>query len=519
MMPLVYSLAELHDATRRKYPHAFDVAKVKAREPDSDDAPHDEGDFDWRRPATTPKVAIDPEYFARRLSGIGDRSAIAATVIECCRRSGWTPEETFAALMEHEDAPVMDHYDGSSERVREDIERLWTKLPPDDKGGSETFAGAATAASDVLQDDGLIARFRGFWPDEYEALPDLEFWDDDKTLPQYPDGAIVVLYGWFGSHKTNTVLAMLIEAALGRGARVVYAAGEGAHGVGKQRIPAHCRTRGITTRDLRGKLRLVPAVPLFASGEQVEAFIRAQDDIEPNIVALDTLATAIAGEDENGSKASSYLTSNGPAGKIRDRFRALVIVLAHPGKDEDKGIRGHSGFGGNVDAILHLKAQDCGAIELHVEKMRDGRDGFSIYFKVPPKGSPEVPVPVRITEAEYKALAVAGGTDDDSQEGRCIGILRERGCYGWAHGLEDEVMAEAVVEFLTNSRQPADSEVDALAEWRTAVAKEKKSLQQAAGKRQWAKRLTGSQVLPGGKVLVRRWFLPQTGQPVAPPQY
>ena len=329
----------------------------------------------------------------------------------------------------------------------------------------------------------------------------------------------MILYGWYGSHKTNTVLAMLIEAALVHGARVVYAAGEGAHGVGKQRIPAHCRKRGITTRDLRGKLRLVPAIPLFASGAQVTAFIKAQADFSPNIVVLDTLATATAGEDENSSRASAHLTGNGAAGAVRDAYKALVIIPAHSGKDEGKGVRGHSGFGANADAILHLTAHDSGAIELRVEKMRDGRDGFSIYFKVPPKGSPEVPVPVRITEAEYKALIASGANDDGSQPGRITALLRQRERYGWPRGLEDEAMAEAYVEFLKNRTRPTEDQVAELAEWRTCVAKEKRSLQQAATKRHWAKRLTDSQVQPGGTTLIRHWFLPEAERPGAEPEY
>ena len=95
----------------------------------------------------------------------------------------------------------------------------------------------------------LVERFRGRWPDEYEALPELRFWDEDNTLPRCPDGCIAIMYGEFGSHKTNTVLAMVLDAVLEESARVCYAAGEGAHGVGKHRIPAHCRARGITTRD------------------------------------------------------------------------------------------------------------------------------------------------------------------------------------------------------------------------------------------------------------------------------
>ena len=264
-----------------------------------------------------------------------------------------------------------------------------------DAGGAPTRAPA----------DKLVDRFRGRWPDEYEQLPELDFWDDDKTLPRCPDGCIAIVYGEFGSHKTNTVLAMVLEAVLDADARVCYAAGEGAHGVGKQRIPAHCEARGISTKDLRGRFRIVQAVPLFASPEEVAAFIEAQKDFEPSIIVLDTLATAIAGEDENSSKAAAFLTANGPAGRIRDAFNALVILPAHQGKDAGKKVRGHSGFMGNADVVLHVEAnKPTGAIKITVEKMRDGRDGFSIYFKVPPAGSVTIPVPEKITENEYSSL-------------------------------------------------------------------------------------------------------------------
>src|SRR5438093_382016 len=70
-----------------------------------------------------------------------------------------------------------------------------------------------------------ISRFRGRWPDEYEALPELEFWDDEHVLPHFPDGCIAVMYGLSGSHKTNTLLTMVLDAVLNHDARVCYAAG------------------------------------------------------------------------------------------------------------------------------------------------------------------------------------------------------------------------------------------------------------------------------------------------------
>jgi hypothetical protein len=156
---------------------------------------------------------------------------------------------------------------------------------------------------------------------------------------------------------------------------------------------------------LRWRLRIVSAVPLFASSDQVTAFIDAKRDLNPHIIVLDTLATAVAGEDENSSKAAAFLTANGPAGRIRDAFNALVILPAHQGKDAGKTVRGHSGFMGNADVVLHVEAvKAAGAIKVTVEKMRDGRDGFSIYFKVPPAGSVTVPAPEKITEEEYLVL-------------------------------------------------------------------------------------------------------------------
>src|SRR5262249_29597775 len=148
-------------------------------------------------------------------------------------------------------------------------------------------------------------------------------------------------------------------------------AGEGAYGVGTERVPAHCRARGIAAKDLRGKLGIVPAVPLFASKDEVIEFIEEERQLRPDIVVIDTLATAIAGEDENASAVASFLTDNGPAGAIKRALKALVILPAHQGKDASKGVRGHSGLMGNADAVLHVEADKAaGTIKLTVEKMR-----------------------------------------------------------------------------------------------------------------------------------------------------
>jgi hypothetical protein len=364
---------------------------------------------------------------------------------------------------------------------------------------------APTEVPTAAPADPLVERFRGRWPDEYEALPELEFWDEDRTLPRSPDGCIGIVYGEFGSHKTNTVLTMVLDAVLDQRARVCYAAGEGAHGVGKHRIPAHCRARGVMTKDLRERLRIVPAVPLFASPEQVAAFISAQQDFNPNIVVLDTLATAIAGEDENSSRAASFLTANGPAGRIRNAFRALVILPAHQGKDAGKRVRGHSGFMGNADVVLHVEAdKPAGKIKVTVEKMRDGRDGFSIFFKVQ-TGPGVVPVPEKITQEEY--LGLAGTITDQSDDSRRIfdnrrGVLRDQQALNFEAGLSEKQFAELLV-----GERPRDRDEEALTDWKAAVEREKTALKNAHSKPSYKGVLCDNQIPAGSDKSQWRWFI------------
>ena len=97
-----------------------------------------------------------------------------------------------------------------------------------------------------------------------------------------------------------------------------------------------------------------------------------------------------------------------------------MLIPAHSGKDETKGLRGHSGFTGNADAVLKLEAEEapgCILLALTVVHMRDGPDGHNVYFKAPPKGGAEVPVPVKITWQEYEALKDAPKARSGPQEG------------------------------------------------------------------------------------------------------
>ncbi len=229
------------------------------------------------------------------------------------------------------------------------------------------------------------ARFEPILPIDMLNTPAPSFWDPKTNL--IPKGGIALIYGQPGHHKTNLTLTLLFDM-MENGARVIYAAGEGSQGVGKNRVPAHAEARGIAISEIEG-LAIVQAVPLLQSSGEVMEFLEAVKDFKPSVVVLDTLATATAGMDENTSEFSALLTDNGAVGRIRSALGCTVIVVAHEGKIAGRGIRGHSGLLGNVDAAINITFED-GLVEARVRKMRDGKDDFSVWAKVNAGG---VPVP------------------------------------------------------------------------------------------------------------------------------
>lgn len=242
-------------------------------------------------------------------------------------------------------------------------------------------------------------RFNVNQPKELTEMPEPIFWDAKDMIPRDDtNGTTVLIYGQPGSHKTNLTLTIIMDM-IERGARVIYAAGEGSLGVGKKRIPAHCAARGIEVGELDA-LGIVRAVPLLQSGADVAEFIGAINAFKPNVVVIDTLATATAGMDENSSEFSALLTDNGSIGRIKRHFKASVILVAHEGKSAGKGIRGHSGLLGNVDAAIQVTSESP-VVRAHVTKMRDGKDGFSLFARVEPVG---VPVPVWVTKETAEGL-------------------------------------------------------------------------------------------------------------------
>lgn len=287
-------------------------------------------------------------------------------------------------------------------------------------------------------------RFAWHKPTEYRNRPKLTFYDADHMLPHEQRGSVGVIYGASGHHKTNTLLTMLVEVAMLHDLTVLYVAGEGVDGFGRDRVWAHAAANKLTDEWIDEHIAIVEDMPILTDQDDMKDFF-AKAPRRPDIVVIDTLATGTPGVDENAKAMSDILSGNGAAGAIRRAWNALVICVSHSGMDETRGIRGHSGQYGNVDFVLHI-AKDKNqpdAIKLRCEKMRDGeREGREAFYRVEPIG---VPVPVRITEGEWRDLtrtASEGMQSDTERLARYV--LMADDIRTWERGLSTEALADRI---------------------------------------------------------------------------
>jgi hypothetical protein len=258
------------------------------------------------------------------------------------------------------------------------------------QSAQEIFGSAVSnieTADSSFSDVGSIAnKFRVIFPREMRNLPAPQYVVD----PIVPDSAVTLIYGPPGSCKSFLILDLLASVAIGSPAfgkfrtvpgDTILCAGEAPYAIARKRWPSFCQARGITHPD-SVRFAIVPAVPLVFDPSEIAALMQsvASSGAAPRIVALDTVARAIAGQDENDMRAAGLVTN--AAERIRDKFKCAVVLVHHSGKDEDKGARGSSAFEGNVDAVFRVaRDKDKGVVSLRCTKMKDADEPEPIHFK------------------------------------------------------------------------------------------------------------------------------------------
>ena len=130
----------------------------------------------------------------------------------------------------------------------------------------------------------------------------------------------------------------------------------------------------------------------LASAEAVEKLslsIRQSKITDIGLIVVDTFSASLPGCDENsGAEMSLVMTG---LQRLSEAHQACVMVIAHTGKDFDRGVRGWSGMHANSDAVLFIEAPlpdggrrgrvakvkdgECSAFTFSLEKRELGTDG------------------------------------------------------------------------------------------------------------------------------------------------
>jgi hypothetical protein len=177
------------------------------------------------------------------------------------------------------------------------------------------------------------------------------------------------------------------EPVLGRrsvSAGGVYIAAEGAVGFRKRAKALHERHGNLPF------FRIIEQAPHLTDEDDVAelraAIVRAEQDAEAagvalGVVVMDTLSATIPGADENSSQDMSRVLADLQG--IATDLGLLVLVVAHTGKDEGRGLRGWSGLLANADGVILLAERKQGEpCTGTITKVKDGPAGDSFAFEL-----------------------------------------------------------------------------------------------------------------------------------------
>jgi hypothetical protein len=220
-------------------------------------------------------------------------------------------------------------------------------------------------------------------------------WADEVKIPQQewvvkdllPAKGTAFLYGPSKAGKSFVALRLGYEIAagndvLGRRTKqcgVAFVAAEAPEGVKKRVVAIRQRRKkgGKKVPFLIVKMQLdlakpeSPDVPLLADAIISEL---KRLGIRLGVLIIDTLACVTPGMDESSSRDTGIVMTN--VRRLQQLLDCLVLIVHHSGKDEERGMRGHSSLGFDADVVLSLSGKPPNRT-LTAEKVKDAKDGMS----------------------------------------------------------------------------------------------------------------------------------------------
>ena len=213
------------------------------------------------------------------------------------------------------------------------------------------------------------------------------------------------------------------------------------------------------------------------------------------LVVIDTLSASMPGADENSGQDMSLVLQS--LQNLARRLEVFLIVVAHLGKDETRGIRGWSGLLANADGAIIIQAPNEEGTRIgQVLKVKDGEAGdkFAFGLEVVDLGIDADGDPVSTCVVVERALPIGKKSNGKSQAGAQGEMIKQmfdrmydarqlvtaaaapRGTYGV---LLSDLRAKVFDLGFNAETRPEQSEIDDMRKWKEA---RKKAFQRAIHK-------------------------------------
>ncbi len=230
--------------------------------------------------------------------------------------------------------------------------------------------------------------------DKNEGRLKLYHWSELEFLPKREPlikrvldcNAMSALYGESNAGKTFFALCMALDIARGESwqdcrtkqGSVVYVATESGIGI-VERLVAFQRHHDV---DNAAPFYLIPtSIDLCNGNSDTQELIEKVNALENvEMVVIDTLSRALSGGNENSPEDMGAFIGN--CDKIREATGAHTLIIHHSGKDQARGLRGHSSLKAAVDTEIELKQSKDRIIVAEIKKQRDGKTGTQFFFKL-----------------------------------------------------------------------------------------------------------------------------------------
>ena len=202
----------------------------------------------------------------------------------------------------------------------------------------------------------------------------------------WPLAEIGVIYGESGVGKSFFALDLVMAIVTGttwrghkvRQGNVAYICAEGAGGFAI-RVRAYAEHHGLLLTEL--PLHILGDAPNFLEKTDIKDLVAALRSLgKIDLVVVDTLAQVTAGANENSGEDMGRALSHCKV--IHKAIGAMVMLVAHAGKDASRGIRGWSGIKGALDVEIFVERSDD-ARSATITKVKDGEGEGAVYpFKL-----------------------------------------------------------------------------------------------------------------------------------------